>query len=798
VSAQTLRYGSVAALMPLAGLLGVAAGLHQTELLIGLGAALAVGVVALAWRAQLLDWWALALVALLSANYNVFLNANAFIAGGADRGRTITIAATIGFALFTVALNERRRARAIPWRPSPADALAGAFVVAACVAFVVGLRRDNPQVYLLGDFGQILQLAAAYVAVRLYALVAGPVGMRSFLVLLGLSWGLRAAAELLFPEARGTALIVLDGERLFRRTDPLGPLALPLLLGLTMSERRADRASLLLGSALLVAAQNVLGFTRAHYLALGVAVPFVLLIALAHREGRGRLGSAAPFLGLTLIVAYAVLTPARVAVDDAWARFEEAFDSQTRSRIHREAENEAVLGAIRKEPVLGQGLGTEYRGIDPFTLAPTEVHFVHNDYLALWLRGGVLLVGTWVALLTYAVWRGVTAPSALGSLASAGAAAGVLGAAVTAIVSGSAFGYVAGPITALMIVAATWRAAEEPQPVDEPSAVELRPATTRVLHMRAEARLPAFDAAEAAAVCPACLGAIDAAGPAMRTCPACRTVSFWPLPSAAELDTFYNGDYTVTDAGLTHRRRDNWLPLLDMAASRARGRKGLEIGSSTGAFLRFATENGWQMTGVELDGRAREHSLQHEPSVPVWASLAGARAEPSTSWDAVWLLHTIEHFLDPEAVLREVRAALLPKGVLVITTPNGDSLQRRLLGSLWEWWTPPAHLALFSPLGAEVLLERAGFEVLSVETRRGDSTGTAANLLLAPARWLKRRGEGRQQRSSARAASQRVAALVNAIYDPLSWPVRRRLYRDLLGPELLIVARRPAQRRGRR
>lgn len=466
MNAPAARLALVGAIVPLAGLLGVGAGLRQTELVIGLGAALALGVVALAWRAQLFDWWALALVALVSANYNVFLNANSFIAGGTDRGRTITIVATIGLALFALAQNERRRARGISWRIEHVDALAAMFLAAACIALAVGLRSGNAQVYVIGDFGQILQLVAAYAAVRVYALVAGPEAMRSLLILLGLSWGLRAAAELLFPDARGTALIVLEGERLYRRTDPLGPLALPLLIGLTMSERRADRAGLLLGSTVLVAAQNLLGFTRAHYLALGVAVPFVLLVALAHREGRGRLAAAAPFIGLFLIIVYAVLAPARAAVDDAWSRYEDAFDPQTRSRVHREAENEAVLETIRQEPVLGQGLGAEYRGVDPSTLGPAEVHFIHNDYLALWLRGGVLLAGSWVALVIYAMWRGVAAPSALGALASAGAAAGVLGAAVTAIVSGSAFGYVAGPVMALMIVAATWRAGEEASPAE--------------------------------------------------------------------------------------------------------------------------------------------------------------------------------------------------------------------------------------------------------------------------------------------------------------------------------------------
>jgi SAM-dependent methyltransferase len=295
--------------------------------------------------------------------------------------------------------------------------------------------------------------------------------------------------------------------------------------------------------------------------------------------------------------------------------------------------------------------------------------------------------------------------------------------------------------------------------------------------------------------CPACLFSFDSStGPLrMDTCTFCRTVSAWPLPSNEALAEYYNTDYAVVDAGLTPRCRDNWIRLLEEAERHTAGRRGLEVGSSNGVFLRLASERGWLVAGVELDARAREQHSRHAPAIPVWETLADAADAGQTQLDAVWILHTIEHLPDPESVLRGVSASLAPGGVLVVTTPNGTCLERRLLGHLWEWWTPPAHLSLFSPQGARLMLERAGFEVVHVITRRGDSAGAAANVLLAPARWLKRRLRGEvRQRSSAVSSTRRLAEAINRLYDPLSIPIRRQLYRErLLGPELVLVARRP-------
>jgi len=292
--------------------------------------------------------------------------------------------------------------------------------------------------------------------------------------------------------------------------------------------------------------------------------------------------------------------------------------------------------------------------------------------------------------------------------------------------------------------------------------------------------------------CPACLAPVlEEEHRSLSRCPACGTLSA-PPPSEAELAAYYNGAYQVEAHDLTPARRERWTPLVDAVERAISGRTGLDFGSSGGAFLRLATARGWQMAGIEVDERARTVHRRLAPEIPVWSSLAEARAGGLSGLDAAWMLHTVEHLPMPEARLGEVAAALRPRGVLMLTTPNGSSLQSRVLRGLWEWWTPPAHLALLTPRGAIRLMDRAGFDVLQLSTRRGDSMGFASNLLLAPARAIKRRRDGGLRQSvSVHAATCRLAKAVNFICDPLTAMPRRLAYGGgLLGPELVILARR--------
>ena len=280
------------------------------------------------------------------------------------------------------------------------------------------------------------------------------------------------------------------------------------------------------------------------------------------------------------------------------------------------------------------------------------------------------------------------------------------------------------------------------------------------------------------------------AGSGLRPCAACGTLFVADLPSEADLTAYYNSTYAVAPGGLSIGRTGAWTELIRLVEQHVDPGQALEVGASSGHFLRLLEDRGWHASGIELDARAREVHARRSPAIPMYDALDAARDAGWEALDLVVALHTIEHLRAPRAFLDTARGLLRQGGVLMLTTPNGGSIVRWLAGPRWEWWTPPAHLTIFTPAGLLLALRDCGFEVLEVRTRRGDANGTAANLVLAPLRALKRRLRGTQRQAiSERSTGRRLSAVIDTICDPPSASLRRRAYASLLGPELIVIAR---------
>jgi 2-polyprenyl-3-methyl-5-hydroxy-6-metoxy-1,4-benzoquinol methylase len=119
------------------------------------------------------------------------------------------------------------------------------------------------------------------------------------------------------------------------------------------------------------------------------------------------------------------------------------------------------------------------------------------------------------------------------------------------------------------------------------------------------------------------------------------------------------------------------LQVLD-ASLPSKGRL-LEIGSYLGIFLDRIRADGWQAVGLEPARDAANYArakYHHE----IIDGVLPAASVPDGHFDAVVMLHVIEHMPDPMANVREIRRMLKPGGVLAVETPRFNSLMFKILG----------------------------------------------------------------------------------------------------------------------
>ncbi len=142
----------------------------------------------------------------------------------------------------------------------------------------------------------------------------------------------------------------------------------------------------------------------------------------------------------------------------------------------------------------------------------------------------------------------------------------------------------------------------------------------------------------------------------------------------------------------------------------------LDVGAATGFFMGLAEKRGFETIGVEISdfaakiGRAKGHNI-----------ITGKIFDPEFPdgyFDVVTMFDVLEHVIQPKAVLSEVHRILKKKGLLVINTPDAESLWAKAFGVHWQLIMPPEHINYFSPRNLSMYLEKSGFKV-EVSTKIG-------------------------------------------------------------------------------
>ncbi len=194
-----------------------------------------------------------------------------------------------------------------------------------------------------------------------------------------------------------------------------------------------------------------------------------------------------------------------------------------------------------------------------------------------------------------------------------------------------------------------------------------------------------------------------------KRCLDCRMVYADPAPEGSDLIRFYSqlNDHEYGEEA-DGRARNFKTILKQIKKTAPENSRLLDIGSANGLFIHLARQQGYRADGIEpsaslvAEARQRYGIDLHPGTLETFSS--------TELYNIVTLLDLIEHISEPAAFLNTVNRLMSPDGLLIIVTPDIQSLAAKLLKRRW-WHHRIAHINFFPLETLELLLQNCGFQL---------------------------------------------------------------------------------------
>ncbi len=142
-----------------------------------------------------------------------------------------------------------------------------------------------------------------------------------------------------------------------------------------------------------------------------------------------------------------------------------------------------------------------------------------------------------------------------------------------------------------------------------------------------------------------------------------------------------------------------------------KGGRILDFGSGLGFFLEAIGSN-WEKYAVDSSGFAI-NNIQ-DPSVKKYEGTLFEAGYSDNYFDAIYIGHTLDRLTNLNDILTELKRILKADGVILIVTPNIDSLCAKVFGEKYRLLYSN-HLVYFSPKTLMAFLSRSGFRMIDVK-----------------------------------------------------------------------------------
>jgi len=146
----------------------------------------------------------------------------------------------------------------------------------------------------------------------------------------------------------------------------------------------------------------------------------------------------------------------------------------------------------------------------------------------------------------------------------------------------------------------------------------------------------------------------------------------------------------------------------------------LDIGAGTGDFLVACEKNGWKISGVEPNAKARaliKTKLQIT-NHRIFKNIEELKLE---TYDVITMWHVLEHVPNLMEYVSRLKQLLKPNGTLIIAVPNYKSHDANYYKEYWAAYDVPRHLWHFSRTAILKLFQQENMMVVKTLPMKFDS-----------------------------------------------------------------------------
>ena len=193
-------------------------------------------------------------------------------------------------------------------------------------------------------------------------------------------------------------------------------------------------------------------------------------------------------------------------------------------------------------------------------------------------------------------------------------------------------------------------------------------------------------------------------------CKDCSFIFSSKIPTSSELDNVYNNYSRGSEITSLTKEKNRKLaktilsynPLINSC---------LDIACGEGNLLEAFSD-------LNIEPNGTEHESGKAQLIEKGINFIDGEFFPITDkrFDLIIFTEAIEHINDQNDFLKHAINLLNPGGLIYMTTPNVNSLEKRILRSGWGMFVYPEHLSYYTPKTLNFLHTKHGFEKVFIRT----------------------------------------------------------------------------------